>query len=298
MNLILSADDFGLSRGITDSILDVVRAGALNSVSIVPNGYAFAYAIEEYEKRTNLRLGIHLNLVEGFPVSDPADVGLLVDKHGKLHNSFIGLWLSYASGDAVHKQELRRQVAKELIAQIERVITSSKRAQPIKVDSHRHLHMVPFVTQVLVDILSKYPQSRLRLPLEPWLGLPEGALRIEPYLAPRVVKHSLLNILSKRLRAELRERHIACNAYFIGTLYTGRMNEKVVASGLARVSHRVGHDDQIEILFHPGRALESERSLWSDRTDLFRYYSSNARTKEKEVLEGPALRALLTPVTQ
>ena len=71
MKFIIHADDFGLSRGITDSILD---CWALNSMSI----YAFDYVMQEYKKRPGLR--IHLNLVDGTPLLFAYKLSTLVDK--------------------------------------------------------------------------------------------------------------------------------------------------------------------------------------------------------------------------
>ena len=76
MKFIIHADDFGLSRGITDSILDCFDHGALNSTSI----YAFDYAVQEYKKRPGLRMSVHLNLVDGTPLLFAYKLRILVDK--------------------------------------------------------------------------------------------------------------------------------------------------------------------------------------------------------------------------
>ena len=58
MKLIIHADDFGASKGVTDKILDCFDNGILSSTRILPNGHAFDYAITEYSKRSKMRLGI------------------------------------------------------------------------------------------------------------------------------------------------------------------------------------------------------------------------------------------------
>src|SRR3989344_3721426 len=64
------ADDFGLSRGITDSILQTVDEGPVTQVSVIPNGEAVEYALAEYRRRSDrLALAVHVNLTEGKPLS-------------------------------------------------------------------------------------------------------------------------------------------------------------------------------------------------------------------------------------
>jgi len=82
MPYIIHADDYGLTKGITDHILSTFDHGILNSTSIIANGLAFDYAIEEIKKRPELRLSIHLNLVEGSPILPLEEVSMLVDKQG------------------------------------------------------------------------------------------------------------------------------------------------------------------------------------------------------------------------
>ena len=47
----LHADDFGLTKKITDDILECIDAGVINSVSVMVNGYSFEYAMEQLLKR-------------------------------------------------------------------------------------------------------------------------------------------------------------------------------------------------------------------------------------------------------
>jgi len=47
VRIIVSADDFGLSDGITTTILDAVDHGIVTSVSIIRNGYGFDRALRE-----------------------------------------------------------------------------------------------------------------------------------------------------------------------------------------------------------------------------------------------------------
>ena len=45
--LFINADDYGLSRGINNGILECAKYGIVNGISIVPNGYAFKDGIKK-----------------------------------------------------------------------------------------------------------------------------------------------------------------------------------------------------------------------------------------------------------
>lgn len=65
MRVLLHADDYGNSRTITDSIIDCLN-GALTGTSIIPNGYAFDYAMKKFSSlHPDKILRVHLNLIEG-----------------------------------------------------------------------------------------------------------------------------------------------------------------------------------------------------------------------------------------
>ena len=61
----INADDIGLSRGVTDTILQVADAGAIDGVSIIATGEAFPYALAELHKRPQIVIALHANLTEG-----------------------------------------------------------------------------------------------------------------------------------------------------------------------------------------------------------------------------------------
>jgi len=152
--IIINADDYGLSRSITDNILDSFDNGILNSVSIIVNGHAFDHAISEYKKRSGIRLSIHLNFVEGKPISSPENVHLLVNKEGFFCHSFVSLWLIYIFSLKRTKKLLRSQLQVESTAQIRAVKNKFGDDFELNIDSHQHLHMLPFVFDVLVILKS------------------------------------------------------------------------------------------------------------------------------------------------
>ena len=101
LTILLSADDFGLTEGISRSILEAHDEGVLNGVSVLANGHFFDEAVAEARRRPDLRLSVHLNLVEGMALSDPGR---------PLRHSFLSLWRAKTVPEKV-RTELAAQVA-------------------------------------------------------------------------------------------------------------------------------------------------------------------------------------------
>src|SRR4051812_932980 len=80
--LVVNADDFGLTEGTNQAIVDAYRNGIVTSTSLLANGYAFDNAVELARQEPGLGVGIHLTLTEGAPVA--RDVAELTRNDGKL----------------------------------------------------------------------------------------------------------------------------------------------------------------------------------------------------------------------
>src|SRR5690242_13644670 len=85
-SLIVNADDFGLSRRISDAILFAHRSGIVTSSSIMANQPASEYALGLLRKEPSLGIGIHLNLTAGRPVLPASQVASLVDANGNFYS--------------------------------------------------------------------------------------------------------------------------------------------------------------------------------------------------------------------
>ncbi len=260
MQFIISADDYGLSQGITSNILDAFDHGALSSTSMIANGRAFDYAIEEYRKRQDFRLSIHLNFIEGSPVLPAEKVPLLVDDSGNFYHTFLTLWWQYLTSNRQDRHLLKEQVQQEMIAQIHKIAQCFDNTFPIHVDSHLHFHMIPFVFEALLELHNQFSFSYVRLPQEPFFLVKDNTESLKNYCSLSPVKSTLLNFLSRMYQKQLSARNIAYSHYFVGILFSGKMTESVVRSALSQIN--LTQKNKItEILFHPGHALETEKGL-------------------------------------
>jgi chitin disaccharide deacetylase len=133
--LIVNADDFGMSRGISDGVLLAHCHGFLTSASLMANMPASEYAVVLLTKAPELSVGVHLNLCDGRPILPTREVPTLVDSSGAFHSAAVmirRLWLLQVSG---------REVEAEFRAQIR--WAKDRGVMPTHADSHHHLHLYP-----------------------------------------------------------------------------------------------------------------------------------------------------------
>tara|TARA_Y100001958_G_C21184899_1_gene514144 strand:- start:288 stop:1208 length:921 start_codon:yes stop_codon:yes gene_type:complete len=283
INLKIHADDFGVSKGVTDNICSTFDDGILTSTSIIPNGSAFEYAINKYKDRKKLNLSIHINLVEGKPLTNPAELHFIVSKKGEFNKSFASLWLMYLLASPQKKGQIRQQVKKEIKAQINKVVSNCDNNFRISIDSHLHLHMVPFIFKILCELNDEFQFKYIRLPKEKLFFVKDKFIR--NYFGLNIIKNILLKLLSANKKKILEKKGINSNDFFLGVLFTGRMSSTNVFLGLNKIN-KYKNAKLVEILFHPGGANNDESDIWNNQIELKSFYLSNWRKKERDLLKN------------
>lgn len=287
----IHADDFGIGNEITDNILDCINSGSVNSISIVCNTNNFKYGIEKYTSiPKKIRLCLHLNLVEGKPISSKEEVNLIVDKSGEFKYSFLSLWLFYILASKVKKRKISEQIKTEIDNQIDKYKNAINSNTPILIDSHMHFHMIPFIFKSLLGLHEKHKIDFIRNPLE--LKYFYGFTKMKNYLALNFIKNILLNHLSKKSIRRAKELGIKTNDFFVGVLSTGRMSYKDVDSALSSIQ-RKQKPKSIDILFHPGGVKNKESIDWTKKNAFLQYYSSIERKNESQVIKDDNFKSLI-----
>src|ERR687896_2728566 len=82
--LVVNADDFGISRGVNRGIVEAHRSGLVTSASLMANLPAAEDALTRAATCPDLGLGLHLTLSAGRPLSPPEQLPSLVDGTGAL----------------------------------------------------------------------------------------------------------------------------------------------------------------------------------------------------------------------
>jgi chitin disaccharide deacetylase len=140
--LIVNADDFGLTDGVSRGILRAHREGLVTSTTVLASLPAHAELDDAAGESAGLGLGLHFNLTLGRPVSPPETVGSLVDAEGRFGRDLAALQ------ERARPDEVRR----ECEAQIEAFARRFGRG-PTHLDSHHHAHRVPRVMDAVVDVV-------------------------------------------------------------------------------------------------------------------------------------------------
>ena len=153
--LICNSDDFGLTKSVSDAILETYLSGIMTSTTIMANMPAVEYAAKLAHANKGLGVGIHFNLTEGRPLSEPSTVELLLDKNGIfLDNGRQRKNLMFGKSKTI-------QAALELEAQLVRIMDLGIR--PTHFDSHHHITGVPCAFEASVAVAKKLgvPSARI-----------------------------------------------------------------------------------------------------------------------------------------
>jgi len=143
MNILFNADDFGLTKGVTDGIIHAHLHGAVGSTTLMMNGKATKYAIEQAKQHPSLAVGIHLVLTWGKPLSQQVPELIHEDGYFKFKNTYLTM-----------KPPSLEQVHKEWSAQIEAFLETGLTLHHI--DSHHHIHGWDPLKEVVLSLAETY----------------------------------------------------------------------------------------------------------------------------------------------
>ena len=230
----IHADDYALSPAASEDILSCIRAGKLDSISVLTNlsGYeadAARYLAERKGWKKEPLLSIHLNFMEGRCLSSPSGLPHLVDKNGFFKGSWgqLLLW-SYLPGK---RQLVKKELKREIKAQTESFLRCFGRERPLRFDGHQHTQMLPVVYQALFEVIKEegYQVEYIRVtkePLEPYL---KQSSLWKTYRPINLIKNILLNILAVGLEKRIKKEGILQPPMLLwGVLLSGRMDRERV----------------------------------------------------------------------
>ena len=284
MNIDIHADDFGYSLNTSKDIIECVKSGNLNSFSIICNTSHFddcmEYLYNEIPSFDYLPLiSVHINLPEGFSTSKSLPMSW-----GKL---FINSYLN--------KNKLKKEIKKEIKNQIEKTWGAIKKCIEIaeqnnvevkqnglRLDSHVHTHLIPVVWESMIEVIEEnnYDVEFIRNPKEP----------LKPFKVDSLLSYGVANILKNRILMtysgkvdDYCEKHGLNKMYMWGLTMSGHMDfariKKIYPKMIEYCEER---NRDLEILFHPGLALEDEYSKEMNANYFKDFNSSKNRNIEKD----------------
>jgi len=243
--LIITADDFGLSTGVNRAVEQCWSGGLLTGASIMAGGGAFDEAVQIARRNPGLQVGLHLTLVNGTSVLRQEEIPGLVDSFGNFSDNPTAAGMRY-----YFDTRLRVQLEREIEAQIVRVREAG--IAPTHIDGHLNIHLHPVVFSILTELMPRYGITTFRLSQERLLH----NLRFERRrIIGKVVERLIFGGLAGHARPQLDLLRIGYAGEVKGVLNSGRMTEAYILNIIDGLQKGL-----TEIYFHPGILPDAEIS--------------------------------------
>lgn len=234
--LVVTADDFGLAVEVNAGVEAAHRDGILTAASLMVGAPAAADAVARARRLPNLRVGLHVVLLESRSVLPRDDVPDLVDADGHFRRDMVRLAFEIFARPRVRKQ-MQAEVAAQFSAFRDTGLTLDH------VNAHKHFHLHPTILSVVMDEARKAGVRGLRMPVEVAAvvdacesGASSPGSRMTAWWA-------------KTLAARARKAGFVVPDQVFGLAWSGAMTASRVAALLDRLP-----DGDTEIYFHPATA--------------------------------------------
>lgn len=279
----IHADDYGYSVNTSNDIIECLKCGCLNSISVICNTNSFKECMDMFYKAIPSfpflpLMSVHINLPEGKGDALPLS-------WSKLFVSSVGF----------NKGKIKENIKKEIKRQIEAIdefinqsieianknnIKVSQKG--LRIDSHVHTHPIPIVWESLIEVIEeeKYNIEYIRNPKEPIIPFIKHLDLLSTYGLANLAKNRILMFFSRKIDVYC-DNHNMDKMYMWGLAMSGHMDFdriKKVYSDMYDYAEK--HNRKLELLFHPGQALENEYS-----NEMNKDYFKNANLSENRKVE-------------
>ena len=261
--LIVNADDYGLTKGVSRAILQAHHEGIVTSTSVLAVAPGFKPTAGWLRDTESIGVGAHLAAVgEDPPLLSALEVPTLVDGQGRLATSWR-TFLPRMAARQIDPDDLRLEFA----AQIERLRQAG--LTPTHVDTHQHVHLWPGVADVVLDLAVEN-------------GIPAVRVTRSASLSPvgLVVRRLAAGLARRADQRGLRHTEAGSGLDHAGKLDAERMRRTIARLGTGAGAG--GGPRTAEIGTHPGQPGDP---------DLERYAWGYRWADELAALTDPAIRA-------
>ena len=264
--LIVNADDLGLTPGVNRGILRGFQDGIVTSASLLVTGSAFEEAVALARQNPTLDIGLHLTLVEERAVLGHKVLPTLVDETGRFPRT-SGEFFRRAFLGRINWDEVKREIA----AQIARFQKTGLRLSHI--DSHQHLHMFPPVFPIVRRLASGMDNVWIRNSAGQWRKSPGVRMG-------RWIQQLGLNLACLSARGLYAAPLLQMPDGMYGFEVSGCLTRSVVEQILRKIP-----DGLYELICHPGEGDAETQTRYSH----WRYHWA----EELEALTAPETRVVL-----
>lgn len=234
--LIITADDFGLAVPVNEAIERGHREGVLSTASLMVAAPATQDAVERAKRLPNLRVGLHVVLVNGRPALDRKQVPLLVDREGNFESDLFRAGVRYFFTPGI-----REQLEAEIRAQFAAFAATGLALDHVNAQNHMHVH--PTILSLIMKVGRKYGVRAIRIPREPfwpsWRAMRNAG-------GPRFANAVFLAPWLRLMQIRLRMAGIVTNDFVFGMNDTGHMTPERVRKFVAHLPRGTS-----ELYVHP-----------------------------------------------
>ncbi|MCM1174486.1 MAG: ChbG/HpnK family deacetylase [Blautia sp.] len=303
IELDIHADDYGLTVHTSRDILECMKKGKLDSISVMTNMSCSAECIDMLiaaipELPFLPEMSVHLDFVEGKCLAGGGEVPLLARKGSDLMGlSWGGLFfLSWHPGRRrAAKEQLKKEIRAQIAAGRREIIRCMEEAEKyhipcgqkeLRIDSHQHAHMIPVVWEALTEVIAEenYTVEYIRNAKEV-LGvfLTDFSLW-RTYRPVNFIKNRLLYLLSPKVERYGKE-HSMQSMYLWGLVMSGRMDyDRIVRLYPAMAEKAEKEHRKLEFCIHPGQMLPGEVTEEVERHAAEDFYLHQNRQVEKDAV--------------
>jgi predicted glycoside hydrolase/deacetylase ChbG (UPF0249 family) len=223
--IIINADDFGWDHDATEAILTLAESGSITSTTVMINH------ISEQDmtrlKKTPVSIGLHINLIDGKPLSNISDVSSLVNESTGEFYKADQLWIRFIKGQ-IRQSHLKKELKQQLSMLSDHGIRISH------ADSHQHVHQYPGLGARIIKIIRDEGVWRFRN-----CNIPE-------FNDKRRFILKLFHLYSRFSKVErIKTPHVLLSSFS----YYPKIDLRTFTRC---VSHASFHHDTIEFMVHPG----------------------------------------------
>jgi chitin disaccharide deacetylase len=257
VNLIINADDYGYFPCISRGILEAASAGALTATGILANSPGLKAHLDWLDSVEGLDLGVHLNLTFRQPLTSN-----MAGKMSNCEGCFPGAYLM--SVMIMTGKISIKDVRAEWRAQIE----ACQRKNLLFLNSHEHIHMLPVLFPLALELAQEFDIPHVRLTQAEW---------IRSFGIQALVRNTLMQAMQTFNRSLLKVQ----TPVFLGLGRSGKLDYDYLATIFSKL--KPGHS--YELMCHPGRFNPDEI------TDI-RLRSYHDWEGELMLLQSPEVHAL------
>ena len=229
--LIIHADDYGISHEVNMAIKDGITKGFIDRATLMVNMPYAKEAVEMAKEGGYLeKIGLHLNLVEGCPLTEEIKKTWLCSNgafNGEISNKKYKMGL-------IRDKMVLLCIEQEIDAQMKKFLSWN---MPLHhVDSHQHSHIKPSIFPIALKLANKNGFTSIRL---------ASIIPSDSPILPVKIYKGYVNSKFKNFNINHRERHTIFPIIDVGCAYLSLKRQIDIDKGKFLCAHNV------EMWFHP-----------------------------------------------